>query len=501
MRLIGLDIGTTGCKAAVFDVQGHLLSRASREYAVDMPHPGWAEQDSERVWQLAQDALRQAIAAAGPGEVIALGLSVQGEAVMPVDAQGQALRPAILGMDTRTAEQNAWLRERFGADHLFARTGMVVHTVNTLPKLLWLKQQQPDLWATAARFLLYEDFLIQKMTGRPVISRCLASRTQLYDIPDDCWSPEILAAIELAPDRLAAVAPSGTAVGPMQAELAESLGLAKPPLVVTGGHDQACAALGTGLIRPGLAMDSTGTAEVVEVALASPVLNEILCQGNISVYAHTAPGLYLAMTLNHSGGISLRWFRDTFCQEEVRQAQRTGQDAYDLILAGVSAEPSPLFLMPHFAGSGTPWFDTNSRGALLGMTLATSKLDMAKALLDGLTYELRINFDLLRRGGVPIDEVRAVGGGARSDLWLQLKADVLGLPILVPAVTESACWGAALLAGVGAGFFADAAQTAGAMLRLERRFEPDARRAARYEERYQLYRELYPTLKGIQERM
>jgi len=501
MRLIGLDIGTTGCKAAVFDVQGNLVSRASREYAVDMPHPGWAEQDSERVWQLAQDALRQAIAAAGSGEVVALGMSVQGEAVMPVDVKGWALRPAILGMDTRTGEQNAWLRQRFGADHLFARTGMVVHTVNTLPKLLWLKQHEPDLWSTAARFLLYEDFLIQKMTGRPVISRCLASRTQLYDIPDDRWSPEILAALELDPGRLASVAPSGVAAGPMRPELAESLGLSKPPLVVTGGHDQACAALGSGLIRPGLAMDSTGTAEVVEVALASPVLNETLCRGNVSVYVHTAPGLYLAMTLNHSGGISLRWFRDTFCQEEVRQAQASGQDAYDLILSGASPDPSPLFLMPHLAGSGTPWFDTSSRGAVLGMTLATSKADLAKALLDGLTYELRINLDLLREGGVPIDEVRAVGGGARSALWLQLKADILGLPIVVPAVTESACWGAALLAGVGAGLYADAAGAAGAMLRLERRFEPNARRGARYEERYQLYREVYPAVKGIQERM
>jgi len=501
MRLIGLDVGTTGCKAAIFDAQGRLLSRASREYAVDMPHPSWAEQDAEQVWQLSQDALRQAIAAAGPGEAAALGLSVQGEAVMPVDAQGRALRPAILGMDTRTGEQNTWLRQRFGADHLFARTGMVIHTVNTLPKLLWIKQHEPDLWATAARFLLYEDFLIHKMTGRAVISRCLASRTQLYDIPDDCWSPEILAALDLDPARLASVAPSGAAVGPMRPELAASLGLTKPPLVVTGGHDQACAALGTGLVRPGLAMDSTGTAEVVEVALASPVLNETLCRGNISVYAHTAPGLYLAMTLNHSGGISLRWFRDTFCQEQVRQAKATGQDAYDLILAGASPDPSPLFFMPHLAGSGTPWFDTGSRGAVLGMTLATSKADLAKALLDGLTYELRINLDLLREGGVPIDEVRAVGGGARSALWLQLKADITGLPIVVPTVTEAACWGAALLGGVGAGLFADAAQSAGAMLRLERRFEPDVRRAARYEERYQLYREVYPTLKGIQERM
>jgi len=499
MRFIGLDIGTTGCKAVIFDAVGNLLTSVSREYAVDIPRPNWAEQDAERVWRLAQDALREAIAAAGPEDIVALGLSVQGEAVMPVDAQGQALRPAILGMDTRTGEQNAWLRDKFGAEHLFERTGMPLHTINTLPKLLWLKQHEPDMWACAERFLLYEDFLINKMTGQAVISRCLASRTQLYDIPQDRWSPEILEALELESERLATVQPSGVAVGPMFPDLAESLGLPEPPLVVTGGHDQACGALGVGLTRPGLAMVSTGTAEVVEVVLDSPALNETLYEGNISVYAHIVPGLYLAMTLNHSGGLLLRWFRDTLCQEEMRQARASGDDPYDLILQDASAEPSPLLLLPHFAGSGSPRFDTASKGAILGLTFATSKTDLAKAILEGLTYELRVNLDLLKEGQVDIDELRAIGGGARSPLWLQLKADITAIPVVVPRITEAACWGAALLAGAGAGHFPSAAQAAAEMLRLERRFEPDAARSARYAAHYELYREVYPAVVSIQQ--
>ena len=501
MKLVGLDIGTTGCKAAIFDGAGTLLASASREYAVDIPRPTWAEQDAENVWRLAQESLCEAIARAGTRGVVAVGLSVQGEAVMPVDKKGQALRPAILGMDARTGEQNAWICDRFGAERLFERTGMPVHTVNTLPKLLWLKQHEPDLWARSERFLLYEDFLIQKMTGQAVISRCLASRTQLYDIPDDRWSPEILQALELDQERLAAVQPSGVAVGPMRARLAESLGLAKAPLVVTGGHDQACGALGVGLIRPGLAMDSTGTAEVVEVALDAPVLNETLYRGDISVYAHTAPGLYLAMTLNHSGGLVLRWFRDTFGQDEVREAQASGRDAYELLLRDASPEPTSLLLLPDFAGSGTPAFDTGSKGAILGLTFATDKVELAKAILEGLTFELRLNMDLLKDGGVRVDELRAIGGGARSELWLQLKADITGIPVVAPRITEAASWGAALLAGVGAGQFASAAQAAEEMLHLERRFDPDPARAARYEERYQLYREVYPALKGIHHRM
>jgi xylulokinase len=501
MQLAALDIGTTGCKASIFDEAGVLLASASREYAVDIPHPNWAEQDAEKVWRLAQDAFREAAVAVGGRDIAAVGLSVQGEAVMPVDDQGQALRPAILGMDSRTGEQNAWLFERFGAKHLFERTGMPVHTVNTLPKLLWLKQYEQELWSGATRFLLYEDFLIQKMTGQAVISRCLASRTQLYDIPDDHWSAEILQALELDPERLATVKPSGKAVGLMLPALADSLGLARPPLVVTGGHDQACGALGVGLVRPGLAMASTGTAEVVEVALAAPALNETLYQGDISVYAHTAPELYLAMTLNHSGGLVLRWFRDTLCQEEMRAAQASGRDAYDLILAETPSGPTSLLLLPDFAGSGTPKFDTRSKGAILGLTFATSKADLAKAILEGLTFELRLNLDLLRDGGVSIDELRAIGGGARSELWLQLKADITGTPVVAPRITEAAGWGAALLAGAGSGYFASAAQAAEEMLHLERRFEPDPVQAARYEERYALYREVYPALKDIHHQM
>jgi xylulokinase len=500
-HLLGLDIGTTGCKASLFDTRGKLVAKASREYSVDFPVPGWAEQDGEKVWTLAQQAMQEVIQVAGRPEVAAIGLSVQGEAVMPVDQNGRALRPAILGMDTRTGIENDWLRERFGARHLFERTGMPIHTINTLPKLLWLKQHEPETWRRAHRFLLYEDFLIQKMTGQAAISRCLASRTQLYNLVLDGWSTEILEALELEATRLADVKPSGYVAGKMLPELAERLGLRPAPLVVTGGHDQACGALGVGLTAPGLAMVSTGTAEVVEVAMSAPALNETLYQGNISIYAHTAPELYVCMTLNHSGGLLLRWFRDTFCQAEMQQAAQQGVDAYDLLLQTASIEPGSILVLPHFAGSGTPTFDTQSKGAFLGLTFAATKTDLAKAILEGLTFELRTNLDLLRAGGVAIDELRAIGGGARSDLWLQLKADITGIRVLKPRVTEAASWGAAILAGVGAGVFASPSQAVDATLHFEQVFEPDPTRQAAYQAQFERYQQLYPATVPIHHHM
>jgi xylulokinase len=499
--LIGLDVGTTGCKAVVFDEDGSYLASASREYPVLLPQPGWAEHDIDTVWELALDSLAAAIAKAGVREVAAIGLSVHGEAVTPVDEHWRPLRPTILGMDTRTDAQNEWLRERFGAKALFELTGMPIHTVNTLPKLLWIRQHEPETWAAADHFLLVEDLFIARMTGRAVTSACLASRSQLFDLEAGTWSDRVLDALELSPDRLAEVAPSGTRVERLRPDLTQRLGLASPPDVVTGGHDQACGALGVGLTRPGLAMVSTGTAEVVEVVLPTPVVSEPLYEGNISVYRATVPGLFLAMTLNHSGGLALRWFRDGFCEPQLERASESHVDAYDLILAGASADPSGLLVLPHFAGAGTPSFDTASRGAILGLTFSTTRTDLAKAILEGLTYELRLNLDLLRDGGATIDVLRAIGGGARSPLWLQLKADITGIPVITPRVTEAAALGAALLAGAGASLFPSAAEAAERFLELTDSYQPDPVRHAAYTRLFEQYREVYPAVAPISHRL
>jgi xylulokinase len=506
MLLMGVDVGTTGCKVALFDEDGNLRYVATREYEVLIPHSGWVEQDVEVVWYLVQDAIREVIAlsdedATCSDHIEAIGLSVQGEAVVPVNASGRVLRYAILGMDTRVNEQNAQLHKVFGAYQIFKHTGMPIHTINTLPKLMWLKANEPEIWQVADKFLLYEDFIIQKMVGVAFISRCLASRTQLYDTISKTWSDYILDFLDLDKNKLGQIYPSGTPVGRMNPELAANLGFSISPLIVTGGHDQACGALGVGLTQPGLAMVSTGSAEVVEVVTDKPSLNEYLYEGNVSVYTHTVPDRYLSMTLNHSGGLVFRWFRDTFGQLEMLQANATGTDAYDVLLHDASAKPSGLLLLPHFAGSGTPTFDTASKGAFLGLTFSTTKSDLAKAVLEGLTYELKVNLEVLTHGGVDINELRAIGGGAKSPLWLQLKADVTGIPVAVPRVTESACWGAALLAGYGVGLYQNIAEAAEQSVVLTSRYEPDPKRSKQYESMYKIYCDLYPAVKDILHRL
>ena len=503
MSLLGIDVGTTGCKVMIFDEEGQVLAREFREYPILIPRPHWAEQDAEHVWRCVEKCLGAAIATVMPYDPPrAAAVSAQGEAVIPVDGVGQALRPAILGMDTRTTRENQWLDEHFGAEKLFQRTGMPLHTVNTLPKLLWLKKNEPAVFHSADQFLLYEDFILRRLTGQAVISRCLASRTQMYDIAADAWAEDLLNECEIDPGCLAQLAPTKiTPVGRVSKTHLDEWGLTQNVQVMAGGHDQACAALGSGVTSEGLAMVSTGTAEVVEVALRKAVLNKALYEGNISIYRHVVPELFLAMTLNQSGGLVLRWFRDMFCQEDQHQAREAGVDAYDVMLKSAPPGPTSLLLLPHFSGSGTPALDTLSKGALVGMTFATDRHAVAKAILEGLTYELRLNLDLLRDAGVKLRELHAVGGGAKSQLWLQLKADICQVELAVPRVTEAACLGAALLAGVGAGAFKDIHQAVITAVKIQRRIIPQDQSVKAYDPLYHTYKKLYPALKEIQHRL
>ncbi len=497
MSLIGLDIGTTGCKAILFDESGRILGHASREYPILVPQPHWVEQDAEQVYELAIESLKEALVYAKDDPPVAMALSCQGEAVVPVNDNGAPLRPVILGMDTRTTAENEWLAHQFGADALFQRTGMPMHTINTLPKLLWLKKHEPALFYQASHFLLYEDFFARRLTGSASISHCMASRTQMYDIQKGDWAKDILDECGIPIFKLARLSPNNGVCGQLSENVRQELGLTSEVLFVAGGHDQACAALGCGVIRPGLAMVSTGTAEVVEVAMDSPVLAPALRDGGISVYKHVVPGLFLAMTLNHSGGLSLRWFRDQFGEKEMESAKEQGRDAFDVILQNAQDGPTDLFVLPHFSGSGTPRLDTHSKGAIVGLTFATTKADVAKAILEGLSFELKANINLLRDAGIPIDAMHAVGGGAKSQMWLQLKADICDVHLKVPKITEAACLGAAILAGVGAGVYADFQSALDRLLSFDTYVEANRITKIQYADKYKLYEKIYPALQDI----
>jgi sugar (pentulose or hexulose) kinase len=494
MKLIGLDVGTTGCKAIVFDAEGQVLGHGFREYGIICDAPAKAEQDAERVWTLAREALREAVVQAGGGGIRALSVSVQGDAIIPVDKDFRALHPAILGMDYRSAPQAAWCSKTLGEFALFEQTGMRPHPMNSLLKVMLLRDIAPKAFAQSAKIVTYADFILGKLGAEPVIDETMASRTMGLESDTRQWSESIHRAVGLEPAIWSRVVPSGAAVGTIRPSLAGELGLPPELLLAAGGHDQTCAALGAGAIREGPGVISTGTAEVLSAALDHPVLSRAMFESYYPCYRHAKPGMAFTFALNHVGGILMRWWRDNFAGPEVAEAAGRSMDPYQLIDERMPDGPSPVLFLPHLNGSGTPSCDLHSRGAIAGITLATTRHDVAKAILEGLTFELNLNLETLLACGIQIAELAAVGGGAKSPRWLQLKADILNRPLRTLRCREAACLGAAMLAGTAAGVYRDLDEAAAATVRYDREYAPDAGRVAVYAERYAAYKKLHPTL-------
>lgn len=501
MVLIGLDIGTTSCKAIIFNKNGKVLSEKSSEYEVILKKDGWAEQNANLVWDSAINTLRSALKdIPSTTKKCAMSLSVQGEAIIPVNKKFNPIDKCILGMDTRCTKENDWLRKNIGEDKLFKITGMPIHTINSLPKILWLKKNKPKIFSRAYKILLYEDYFMARLTGKAVISHCLASRTQYYDYKKSDWSDDILKSCNLSRDKFAEIENlDDKLVGTITEDIKNLLNINFDIYLTSGGHDQACAALGCGVVSPGQAMVSTGTAEVIETVLDQPKLSRKLADSGISIYKHVVPGKYLVMTLNHSGGILLKWFRD-----ELTKYEKDGKiicSNYNDIFKNLPKSPTNLLVLPHFSGAGTPFLDKKSKGAILGLSLTTSRAEIAKSFLEGLAFELKINIDLLLKNKIKINEINAVGGGSKSDVWLQIKSDITNVMINIPAHKDAACIGAAIKAGVGTKVFKDYSDGVSSMISITKTLKPSIPVNRVYQKRYNTYKRLYPLLKSINEKL
>jgi len=500
MSFLGLDVGTTGCKAIVVDETGRLFATAYRDYPLVCPNPGWNELDSETLWRSIQEVISRVSRETGSDPVRAVGVSCQGEAIAPIGKDGRPLGNFIVTFDNRAEAECRWWETQRSREDIFAITGMPLHPMYSVNKLLWLKQHCPTVYAKAWKFLCIEDFVILRLAGSAVIDYSLAARTMCFDVTRKTWAAEMLRLAGLSEDMLAEPRPSGFAVGTILAASAKELGLPPNVVIATGGHDQPCGALGAGVVRPGLTMNAIGTSDVLCPFLRSAKLDAAMLDNNYCCYPHVVRDAYITITFNLTGGLLLRWYRDTLCHEEMEEAARTSSDPYDVIIAGASKDPANVFILPHLVGSGTPTLDAASRGAIVGLTLRTTKGELSRAVLDSNNYDLKLNADRLEQVGVPLDELRVIGGGAKSSTWLKLRADVLGKRVCVPAIPEAASLGAAILGAVGAGYFPTAIAGADAWVKIGSVVMPDAHMHERYLEKYGNYLKLYPALKeaGIQ---
>jgi xylulokinase len=495
VSLLGIDVGTTGCKAAAFSLDGALLASAYREYPTEHPQPGWAELDSRRVIGRVEETIAEVAAAARADPVTALCVSSMGEAMTPVSADRRILGPSILMTDARGADLVVPLIERFGRRALYGINPNVPGPLYSLPKLLWIRRHRPALYEQAHKFLLWSDLVAFMLGAAPATSYSLANRTMLFDIRREDWSDALLDASGIAREKLARCAPSGAVAGTVSDGAAARLGLPQGVAIVVGGHDQCCNSLGAGIARAGPAVCGIGTFECITPTYDRIPDSATMLESGLGVEHHVLAGLYVSFIHNQSGSL-VRWFRDTFAAADNRLLG-PGEDIYDALALEMPAEPTGLLVLPHFEPSGAPEMISNSAGAIVGLKMDTTRGEILKAIMESATFWFAGAMDRLKRMRIDTSEFIATGGGARSDPWLQIKADVFGVPFVRPAITETGTLGAAILAGMATGALASAEDGISRFVRRRRVFEPDPRRHAIYRERLTAYQQLYPRLKDL----
>jgi xylulokinase len=499
--ILSFDLGTTAIKTALFADDGRLVAKSTQEYELIVPSALVVEQNVEVYWDAVKSGVREILSsgAVAPQNIRCIGISAQGETLIPVGKDGFPVRPAIVWMDNRAHEEAEILAEAFPRSELLRRTGQVSMCA-TWPaaKILWMKRNEPELFEQVDKFLLIEDWFIYRLTGKCVSEGSLLCSTAYWDICTRKWWSEMLAYLGISASQLPEIREPGEAVGPIREEVARELGLSPDTVVATGGLDQACGAIGVGCIRPGVVTENIGAALAMCALVDQPFEDP---EGKIPCFYFALPNMYMAHSFS-TGGMVFRWFRDKFCQEELSVAERSGADAYDL-MTGEAANVPPgsegLLVLPHLQGAGPPESNTDAKGVFFGLTMRHTKAHMIRAIMESLCFAIRRLIDAFEGLGIKVDEIRSLGGGAKSELWLQMKADIAERPVLVTQDPQDAgCLGAAILAGVATGVWQSIDEAVDKTVRLApASTEPCVELAGKYSRMYAAYTKLYEDLCGM----
>jgi xylulokinase len=463
------------------------------------PEEGSLELDPREVLAGVREVLQAVCAETANDPVRSLGISTLGEAAVPVDENFEMLGNAIIGFDSRGQEQKEVFERKISNEEIFARTGHGINAYHTIFKVMWWRDHQPEVFRQMKYFLTFSDFVIAKLGLEPRIDHSNAARTLGFDIQKREWSKPILEAAGLDNVFAKPIAPGDVAgiVGP------NDFGLPEGCVVAGGLHDQPAGILGAG-ICPGESMLATGTVVCLGVRLDSPPEPGPMIANNLCYYPTFGADQWVALAWNFTGGILLRWFRDQLASAECADAAKRGVDPYEVICGNLPEDPTGLLVLPHFTTAGTPSFDARALGAILGLRLTTTRQEIAKAVLEGVAYEIQLNAELLANSGIKIERYKAIGGAAKSPVWLQIYADILNRPVVQLEVTEGASLGVALMGAYGAGIHKSQSDINGVIERQTREglvFEPDEARAARYCERGAIYKDFYPTTRDMTHRI
>lgn len=498
--LVGIDVGTTNLKAVLYDTAaGAAVQVATRPTPTQHPRPEWSQFDPDALWKQIASCIRAvARAATDPRQIAGIAVASMGEAGLPLDEAGQPLYPIMAWHDPRGEEYVSYWQRAVGEERIYDLTGIPLGSIYGLNRVLWLREHHPALYARMVRWLSVEDYVLWRLAGVYATDYTIAARTMAFSPAEQCWSAPMLAAGEVAPELLPTPYPSGSPVGDLSAEAARQTGLAVGTPVVTGGHDHLCGALTVGVIAPGTLLDSTGTSQAIVAVTPQLVRHPALARAGHTSYNHVVPGQYVVLGGLIAGGKMVEWFVDTFY--DLPRARR-----FAAALAEAAAAPplSGVFWLPHLLGNSLRNDDPSARAACLGLDATHTRGAILRGLIESLSYAMRQDVAALTAAGVPaVEQTVAIGGGARSDLWMQTKADVLGWPVRVPVVDEAVAIGAALLAGIGAGVFAGASEAHASLRAPKQIYNVDPAWCRAYDLAYtRVYERLYDDLRGANERI
>jgi len=484
MAVIGLDVGSSGCKSIVFDDGGTKLSYAYMEYKrADSVY----EIDANEIWKCVLAVLKKSIAES-KAEIKALAVSSFGETFVAVDEKGEILAKSMLYTDSRGSEQCRRYIESAGKENIMKISGVNPHPMYSLPKIGWYRENNQTPFSNTKHFFLIEDYIIFKLCGEKYIDYSLAARTMAFDVTKKKWDSSLLALAGIDEKYMSMPVPSGYAAGKILPKIAETLCVSKDMAIVTGGHDQVCAATGAGITKPGLAIDGIGTVECITPAFDKPILSAEFLNNNYACVPHSIADMYVTYAVNFTGGSILKWYRDNFAKYEMQQAKKKGISVYELLDNTAAKSPTDLIVVPHFAGSGTPDMMESARGSVYGLRFDTDAGMFYRALLEGVTYEMKYNIERLESFGIRFDKLKAAGGGAKSKLWLQIKADITGCSIIPLDIDEAGVTGAAMLAAVAVGIYKTLNDAIPYFVHEKEAVEPSKNEHEIYIERYEKYK-------------
>ena len=495
MYFLGIDVGTGGTRALIIDEKGKVLGSATEEHAAfASPEIGWAEQNPEDWWRACGAAVNRALDGARlTGERIAcVGFSGQMHGAVMLGVDDAVVRPALIWCDVRTEKQCLDFTRKVGAERLIRLTCNPALPNFTLTKFLWVREHEPENWRRVHSVMLPKDYVRFRMTGERAIDVADASGTLLLDVAKRSWSDEILQTAEIDKSLLPQLYESQAVCGAVSSAGASATGLKAGTPVVAGAGDQAAGATGMGIVTPGAVSATIGTSGVVFAATDRPALDS---KGRLHTFCHAVAGRWHVMGVTQAAGLSLRWFRDNF-----GVGAQDGRDPYERLADEASAAPpccDGLLWAPYLMGERTPHLDPNARGGWIGLTASHGRKHMIRSILEGVAFSLRDSFTLFEEMGVPVKSVRLGGGGARSSLWRQIQADVYGLPVEMVEAEEGAAYGAAILAGVGAGRWSSVDEACGDCVRVESVIEPQKNVVDLMKSHYEAYRRMYPAITSV----